>query len=617
VLEESTCGTCGSSTRAVRITPPGDARPAFPADIDRIRSVVDRQFGHGCGRVLLPDGKLVVLNKAPDLDRTDEVIIDGHVIGALRFSLSRGETFLLRPYSAMILAPVIERGWVRVDSGAVDAITMKKASALAVGITGKAPNIRQGDEIIVLDEAERPVSVGISKMSSSEMSRDGVRGTAVKTRWVVGETTPCPNPKHASWKDAVEANREMLERRTEEARRFIRRTVQTNDLPVAVSFSGGKDSLATLMLVIESGIKPRLLFVDTGLEFEETKKNVLEVAKEHSLEILEEKAGDAFWENLSHFGPPAKDYRWCCKTCKLGPATRLIEKNFRGGVLSFIGQRAYESEQRSRKGRTWRNPWVPGQLGASPIQKWTALHVWLYLFWRNAKYNLLYERGLERIGCMMCPATDLAELRTVRDVCPEYDRWQIWLERYSKDHDMPSGFLEYDLWRWKRIPDSVREELAAANIDVSFPRREVSEGILDFKTTRGYSPCVEGLSMEGVFSRSLDMARVANLMNALGVVTTSPDMDIAEACGITVFGEGPVMIRGETEEELQKKASNIRQVVLRAMECVGCGICAARCDIGALSADGRLRIDADKCTHCGECLGPCPVVAFKDDDLDI
>ena len=129
--------------------------------------------------------------------------------------------------------------------------------------------------------------------------------------------------------------------------------------------------------------------MDTGLEFDQTKENVERIAEEHSLELIVESAGDSFWRNLEVFGIPAKDFRWCCKTCKLGPATRLIQKNFPNGVLSFIGQRAYESEQRARKGKVWRNPWTPNQLAASPIQKWTALHVWLYLMSKGARTNPL------------------------------------------------------------------------------------------------------------------------------------------------------------------------------------------------------------------------------------
>ena len=123
--------------------------------------------------------------------------------------------------------------------------------------------------------------------------------------------------------------------------------------------------------------------------------------------------------------------------------------------------------------------------------------------------------------------------------------------------------------------------------------------------------------MEGVFSRPLDMARVANMLVIAGEVTTSPDGGIAEVDKITVFREGPVMVKAKDEPELRRKSSQLREIVTRAMDCAGCGICTGRCPTGALRLDGQAVIDAATCTHCGSCLGPCPVVAFREDQLDI
>lgn len=617
VLEQGSCGICGQETRPVRITPPGDARPAFEKDIERIRALIDSQFGAGTGDAVIPKERIVLLNKAPDIDRTDEVIVDGEVVGAVRFSISSGERFLLRPKSASAIAPVVKRGWVRVDSVAADAVRRKNASTLAVGVTECDPTIQRGQEIIVLDEAGNPVSVGTSKMSASEMMEHR-RGTAVKTRWVVDGRDDLEH-RGAGWEEVLAANREVLGRRVKEATEFIQRTVRESGLPVAVSYSGGKDSLATLNLVLDAGIRPKMIFVDTGLEFEETKANVKAVAESLSLELIVESAGEAFWKNVDRFGPPAKDFRWCCKTCKLGPATQLIQKNFQGGVLSFIGQRAYESQQRAEKSRIWRNPWTPNQLAASPIQKWTALHVWMYLFSKGAEVNPLYKEGLERIGCFMCPATDLAELRLVRKMSPKYARWQEYLNRYAGSTGRPRQWIEHDLWRWKRMPESVLNELEPAEraAIMSGTVQTSEEAPLEFRSTSGYNPCVEGLSSEGVFSRRLPMDRVSNLLNALGVVNTSPDGTIAEVRSMTIFSEGPVMVRAENEDELKRKTSQLREVVFKAFRCAGCGICVARCPTGALRLDGVALIDPDRCDHCGKCLGPCPAVKFKPEELDI
>ncbi len=614
VLEESKCGRCGGETAEVTLTPPGDARPAFDKDVARLRVLIDDQFGKGTGDEALPDGCLVLLNKAPDIDRTDEVIVGGAVVGARRFSIHGNDKFLPRPASAVAIASCISRNWVVVDEIASEAIRERKASTLAVGVDACSDGIEPGAEIIVLDHNRKPVSVGVSKMSSEQM-RQHPRGTAVKTRWTVPENQPSAAAKRASWDEAIDANRNAMSRRTSEAKRFIREIVDSSNLPVAVSYSGGKDSLATLLLTLEAGIRPSLLFIDTGLEFSETRQNVRYVAQRYGLDIVQESAGESFWRNLPKFGPPAKDFRWCCKTCKLGPATVLIQKHFPDGVLSFIGQRAYESQQRAEKGKVWRNPWTPNQLAASPIQKWTAMHVWLYLMERKAPVNSLYAQGLERIGCFLCPASDLAELHLVRELAPEYRRWDEFLRTYSEEHSKQHDWLEFDLWRWKRIPKSVLDELGHGfNAALS---EDTDAKALEFHSTSGYSPCVVGLSMEGVFSKPLDMDRVSNLMNIIGAVAASPDGGIAEADAVTVFREGVVMIKAHDEKALVEKAKRLKELVLRAMGCAGCGICIARCPSGALHLEGQAAIDASKCTHCGACLGPCPAVKFRADQLDI
>ncbi len=617
VLEQSECSACGSKTVPVKLTPPGDARPAFPKDIKRIRALVDKQFGDGLGKLVIPDRRMALLNKAPDIDRMDEIILGGQVIGAVRYAIRTGERFMLRPESATVIAGSVKRNWVKIDEGAAKAIHEKSASTLAVGVIECDPGTKAGEEVIVLDRTGHPVSVGVSKMNASDMMAHN-RGTAVKTRWkVTPEDAPGPG-KEAGWNEFLEANKEVLSRRTSESVQFIKKVTSENDLPIAVSYSGGKDSLATLLLVLDAGIRPSLLFVDTGLEFEETRRNVKKTAARYKLNLIVESAGDSFWKNLDHFGPPAKDFRWCCKTCKLGPATQLIQRNFPGGVLSFIGQRAYESQQRAEKSRIWRNPWTPNQLAASPIQKWTAMHVWLYLLSKAADVNPLYEDGLERIGCFMCPATDLAELARVRQMAPEYERWQKYLDAYAERTGRVGPWHDYDLWRWRRIPKSVLDELTederrlASQTDAG-----QAEGELEFKSTSGYNPCVEGLSMEGIFTRALPMERVANLLNVLGEVTASPDGSIAEVRSMTVFREGPVMVKAKDENELREKSARLRELVFRAVNCAGCGICMARCDRGAMSLDGQITIDDSKCVHCGKCLGPCPAVKFRDEELDI
>lgn len=304
------------------------------------------------------------------------------------------------------------------------------------------------------------------------------KGVAVKTKWHKYEDFLDLSNLPSEWDAAVLANMDVINNRASEAVIFIKKIFMRSNLPAIVSFSGGKDSLTSLLLTIDAGLNLPVLFINTGLEFDETIKHVHDVCDRHKLNLIEEKAPEnAFFGNLIHFGPPAKDYRWCCKTNKLGPAVSAISRNFPNGVLSFIGQRKYESETRNSKPRVWNNPWTPGQIGASPIQNWSAMHVWLYIFYKKEPFNVWYTRGLDRIGCFLCPASDLAEFDIVK-CSKKWDIWNSYLDNYVREHGLPNEWKEFGLWRWKTAPKSVKEEVKKLS------GKEMSELTKQTKTTK-------------------------------------------------------------------------------------------------------------------------------------
>ena len=96
-------------------------------------------------------------------------------------------------------------------------------------------------------------------------------------------------------------------------------------------------------------------------------------------------------------------------------------------------------------------------------------------------------------------------------------------------------------------------------------------------------------------------------------------VDFLEANNISITEEPEAMpVESEpTTEENDRLAmfscvsSDPGEVRMKALHCVGCGICLSRCEFGALAlVDGRVEIDPEKCTGCGECLHPCVVVDF-------
>jgi phosphoadenosine phosphosulfate reductase len=610
ILEERNCPRCGGGTTVVPLTPPGDCRPAFEYDLGKIRKLADSQFGEGCGELLLPRDRIAILNRCPALDRMDEIVSDGEVLGAIVFEPLEGDKLIIRPPAATRMLSKM-KGKVIADIGAIPSI-IGGSNLMGPGVVSADEDIRIGDEVVVLNPEGGILATGVAKKTGSELNAKG-RGAAVKVRWIAEDDEHTGNLPN-DWKAVVSANKTYIERKVQTAKNFITDLKKRYDRPIAVSFSGGKDSLVTLHLAIEAGLRPKILFANTGLELDETVEEVRRVAEETGLDLIIEDAGDAFWNGLEIFGPPGKDFRWCCKTCKLGPTTRLISKNFPEGVVSLIGQRSFESEQRMRKGSVWKNPWVPGQIGASPIQRWPAILVWLFIFSRNLRYNPWYEKGLDRIGCFMCPSSDIAELEIIKQMFPGYARWESYLKEYREKRNWPEEWGALAAWRWKHTPPAMRNKMRELSIEFEEPEMADDNVPLRLRVASGYRPCTDGgLSAEGVFSRKLDLERVQNLLNIIGPVEYHKEENIAKTGEVIVFGEGAVTIKDKDEAGMSELRKSLEQIVIQAMLCVGCGVCTGRCKNGALSVKDKIVLDPDLCTHCGECLGPCPVMRFGEE----
>ena len=599
-----TCA-CGASTQKIDITPPGDIRPAFQYDIDLINRTTEKQFGIK----LIPRGVPVVLNKAPYEDRMDEVIFHGTVMGSLRFELERMDwVFIPRLEGAKRLLG--NKKWIIVDQGAVEYI-LKGASVLAPGVIDAEPGIVEDDEVIVLSPQKEVIATGRARMNAGRMLTHE-KGLAVKTRWNGHVDEKQLQEQKRTWSDAVDANRHILKKIEEKAHRFIRNVAETTGKPVTVSYSGGKDSLATLLLVRDV-LDPEILFADTGLEFPETLDNVNQIARELDLPLKLQSSGDAFWQSINNFGPPTVEARWCCKVCKLGAIARVIENNYENGCLTFIGQRKYESEIRANSEHIWRNPWVGNQIGATPIQNWTAMHVWLYLFWKKAKYNPLYEQGFDRIGCWLCPSASMADFQRLREIHPELsERLENYLKEYASCSGLPQEWATMGLWRWQVLPKSIKAIAEKKGINV-VPGYEKKP--LKFTMTSGYRPCRSGgMTAEGSFGTPLALPsiEVTGLLRVIGNTSSIDGMILAQDGERTVhvYASGTVVARGRDEENAKEMIGLAEKTIRRALSCTGCGLCTGQCASHAIRINGTVNVN-ENCAHCGRCTWSCPVVKFS------
>ena len=582
--------------------------------LQRAIHAIDAQFGEGVGPALLPSSKTMVLNKVSSLDAMYEIIVDGYMIGRLRFDIpKRGYTFILSREGARRIGKLSKQKWVSIHDGVLQYLK-DGANLMLPGVQGCDSGIEANDDIWIVNSEGAVVGSGIARMSGEEMAQ-GSKGFAVKIREVSGSTEPEINDKQANWDDAVRANERDLENIENEATSFINRVIERNgDLPLVVGFSGGKDSLAAYLVVEEAtGKSPPIFFMDTGLELPETIQFIKSFAEKRDVEIIGEKAGDQFWESIDIFGPPARDFRWCCKVLKLGPAATSIADMIGKETLTFMGQRKLESFQRSIEPRVTENPWVPGQISANPIQKWNALEVWLYTFLKNEDFNPLYNRGYHRMGCYLCPSSPLAELESLRQTHPEYHKkWEQKMREWAEKYGFPNDWYELGFWRWKTLPQGQMNLVNDLGLDISSTRQSPGEKI-ELNVTKGVAPCTKsGFSLEGAFNSGLDLNRVSKIMPIFGKTKLSEELGVLRNVSgenhISLFSSGSVVVRGPDERAVEKLTAKIERATKRALLCQACGSCVPQCEHGALNLDeGKISVDEEKCIGCLECDNwPCP-----------
>ncbi|MEM3525859.1 MAG: phosphoadenosine phosphosulfate reductase family protein, partial [Candidatus Jordarchaeaceae archaeon] len=506
--------------------------------------------------------------------------------------------------------------WIKVDPGAVESI-IKGANVLGPGVIDCSRNVRRDDQVIVLSPENEVIATGAARRDFDEIL-NRAKGIVVKTREYgpPGESFLLKGGQ--SWEDVVKANEKVLQKYEQNAIDFICKISKSYDKPITVAFSGGKDSLVTLLLTLKAlGTNFQILFADTGVEFKETVEYTHYVLEKLGLteKLLEKKVDpNTFWDLTEKFGPPGRDYRICCKSVKLGPTSMLIEENFPEGCITLIGQRRYESLTRAREKKVSVNPWVSKQISAAPIQDWTALHVWLYIFQQKVPFNPLYDKGLTRIGCWPCPASKLAEFEILKSEYPElWEKLETTLEKWRKKYNFPKEWIAYGFWRWKNLPEGQLKLVKDLKLSETIKTRPLTKEKLRYKIEKLQSnPKSEESLLKVVFNNAFDMERIANLSNILGKVTYASELGIIQidmnGSFCDIFQDGSFVIRTKSPEKAKKICENVTSTIIRAMRCLGCGSCIpwfSSCNAFSLK-DGKLTIIENKCVHCSRCLAaPC------------
>ena len=216
------------------------------------------------------------------------------------------------------------------------------------------------------------------------------------------------------------------------------------ELKHVVSFSGGKDSTAMLLMMTEKEMKiDDILFCDTGLEFPQMyehikavenyigqKITVIKSEKPYEYYLAEHILTKGKRKGARGYGYPSMRVRWCTARLKVDVIKRYFKKYKKEGfkIEQYIGIAADEND----RCREYNYPLV--EWGVTEAQ---ALE---YCYSKGFNWGGLYDT-FKRVSCYCCPLQPLSELKTLWKKYPEL--WQKMKEIDKRTHS--SFRLDYTL----------------------------------------------------------------------------------------------------------------------------------------------------------------------------
>ena len=206
-----------------------------------------------------------------------------------------------------------------------------------------------------------------------------------------------------------------------------------------VSFSGGKDSTAMLLLMIEKGILiDEIIFLDTGVEFPEMYKHIEKVERYIDRKITKLKAENSYeymmfehekkkGKNKGQKGYSWADFRnrWCTQYLKKQVMNRYLKEKYKNieiieyhGIAADETKRLIKNKEKNIK---------------YPLAEWRVIEkeALEYCYKKGFNWDGLYEK-FDRVSCWCCPLKNLKELKVIYKEYPKY--WEKLKEWDSKTY---------------------------------------------------------------------------------------------------------------------------------------------------------------------------------------
>ena len=172
-------------------------------------------------------------------------------------------------------------------------------------------------------------------------------------------------------------------------------------IPLHVAFSGGKDSIVLAELVDMTGLPYHLTYHDTTID----PPDVRQFIRKNYPDTIFTRPKKTFWQYMVEKFPPSCLRRWCCDKVKHG-----TDKS----KFVITGVRKEESRKRAKYLPIEK---VGSQTICQPILEWPEWAIWEFIEGNHLSYPDIYDAGIDRVGCVICPNRP-------------YKIHKIWRERY-------------------------------------------------------------------------------------------------------------------------------------------------------------------------------------------
>ncbi len=211
-----------------------------------------------------------------------------------------------------------------------------------------------------------------------------------------------------------------------------------------VSFSGGKDSTAMLLRMMELGMEiDEIVFADTGMEFPQIYEHIEKVEKNIGRKITVVKSEkDYMYYMFDHIKTRGKNKgkkgymwmdwwnRWCTSQLKQKPI-RDYFKQFESKGIEIIEYHVIALDESERTNKNKDNT----RLIKYPLIDWgwTEQDALNYCYENGYTWRGLYEH-FNRLSCYLCPLQRLGELEKIYKYFPE--QWKHMRELDRKNIQM-------------------------------------------------------------------------------------------------------------------------------------------------------------------------------------